>query len=132
MFLAPPGEEEHAVVPQMWPPLDESSPVLVEIMRAVPEPILLTADVVVHYRTLNDGMIFLTVAPRNALGYNATGTATRLSSDDAAQRPLELTTRLHQASMSDSDTAALLIAIVLLVAVVLRAFLIFIYISINI
>jgi hypothetical protein len=68
LFLARPGEE-HAV-PELWPPRDESSPVLVEILRAVPEPITLTDDVVVHYRTLNDGMIDLRVSPRNVLRYS--------------------------------------------------------------
>jgi len=53
-------------------PRDESSPMLVEILMAVPKPVTLSADVVVHYRwmTLKDGMIYLTVAPRNALRYS--------------------------------------------------------------
>ena len=53
-------------------PRDESSPMLVEILMAVPKPVTLRADVVVHYRwmTLKDGMIYLTVAPRNALRYS--------------------------------------------------------------
>lgn len=64
-------EEEQAAVPRMSP-RDESSPMLVEILMAVPKPITLSADVVVHYRwmTLKDGMIYLTVAPRNALRYS--------------------------------------------------------------
>ena len=70
LFLARP-EEEQAAVPQMAP-RDESSPMLVEILMAVPKPVTLRADVVVHYRwmTLKDGMIYLTVAPRNALRYS--------------------------------------------------------------
>ena len=70
LFLARP-EEEQAAVPQMSP-RDESSPMVVEILMAVPKPITLSADVVVHYRwmTLKDVMIYLTVAPRNALRYS--------------------------------------------------------------